>query len=100
MNCSQGTGARETNTDGRFYRDVGIKYHGMKALDIPTYNMIPHFKDASNFIEKALKKEGKDYGMNLKPYLIDTSNFIRTKKVNVIYNMMSHFKDASTFLRQ
>ena len=59
MNCSQGTGSRETNTDARFYRDVGIKYHGIKALDIPTYNMMPHYKAASDFIEKALKKGGK-----------------------------------------
>ena len=59
VNCSQGTGSRETNTDARFYRDVGIKYHGMKALDLPTYNMMPHFKAASDFIEKALKKDGK-----------------------------------------
>lgn len=59
VNCSQGTGSGETNTDARFYRDVGIKYHGMKALDLPTYNMMPHFKAASDFIEKALKKDGR-----------------------------------------
>ena len=58
VNCSQGSGSKETNTDARFYRSENIKYLGIKALDIPTYNMMAHFKDASEFIDKALKKGG------------------------------------------
>ena len=58
VNCSQGSGSKEINTDARFYRSIAVKYHGIKALDISTYNMMPHFKDASVFIDKALKKGG------------------------------------------
>ncbi|WAR11398.1 DUS3-like protein [Mya arenaria] len=58
VNCSQGKGPRETDTDARFYRDAGIKFHGMKAVDSPTFNMMPFFKAAVDFIDKALKSDG------------------------------------------
>ena len=59
VNCSQGNGARETNTDARFYRGAGIKFHGIKAVDNPTFNMMPFFRDAVDFIDKALKSGGR-----------------------------------------
>lgn len=59
LNCSQGNGSRETDTDARFYRDAGIKFLGIKAVDQPTYNMMSHFKTTTEFIDKALKTGGK-----------------------------------------
>lgn len=59
VNCSQGSGSREVSTNASYYRGSSIKYHGIKALDSPTYNMMPHFNAASEFVEKALKKGGK-----------------------------------------
>ncbi|KAL4234595.1 Dual specificity protein phosphatase 3 [Mactra antiquata] len=59
INCSQGKTSREVNTDSGFYRDVGMKFLGIKALDNTTFNMMPFFKSTSDFIDKALKGGGK-----------------------------------------
>ena len=42
----------------RYYKDVGIKFHGIQAQDNPMFNMMPFFKAASEFLDKALKKDG------------------------------------------
>ncbi|XP_045193965.1 dual specificity protein phosphatase 3-like [Mercenaria mercenaria] len=59
VNCSQGKSSREINTDSGFYRDAGIKFLGIKALDTTTFNMMPYFLPAAEFINKALKGGGK-----------------------------------------
>lgn len=59
LNCSQGKGTKETNTDAGFYRSAGIKFMGIKALDLTTFNMMPFFRPAAEFIDKALKGGGK-----------------------------------------
>ncbi|KAH3855182.1 dual specificity protein phosphatase 3-like [Dreissena polymorpha] len=59
INCSQGKGSSETNTDSMFYQPAGIKFHGIKAQDSPTFNMTIFYKEAVEFMDKALKSGGK-----------------------------------------
>lgn len=58
INCSQGEGSNETNTDSTFYRPAGITFHGIKAQDSPTFNMMPFYMEAVEFMDKALKSGG------------------------------------------
>ena len=65
VNCSMGTKFNQINTDQTYFEDVGIKFHGIKALDILTFKMTPHFEPAAAFIDEAIKSGGKnDFKLN------------------------------------
>ncbi|XP_021373972.1 dual specificity protein phosphatase 3-like isoform X4 [Mizuhopecten yessoensis] len=61
VNCCQGIKLNQVDSDAAYFRDAGIDFHGIKALDHSSYNMTPHFSAAAKFIEKALKSNGKIY---------------------------------------
>ncbi|KAK7077242.1 Dual specificity protein phosphatase 3 [Halocaridina rubra] len=59
LNTAQGNKFATVDTDNQYYEDVGIKYMGMKLLDIPTANIKQFFHSGADFIEDALATGGK-----------------------------------------
>ncbi|XP_065582628.1 dual specificity protein phosphatase 3-like [Artemia franciscana] len=46
-------------TSQSFYNHLSIKYFGIPAVDIVSYNLSRHFNEAAEFIDEALRKGGK-----------------------------------------
>ncbi|KAK8743254.1 hypothetical protein OTU49_001329 [Cherax quadricarinatus] len=59
LNAAQGNKFATVDTDAEFYKDVGIKYMGIKLLDIPSANIAQFFDNSSQFIDDALSSGGK-----------------------------------------
>lgn len=59
LNCAQGTKFNQINTSSGYFKDAGIQYYGIKANDISTFKMAPEFDKAAEFLDKALKDQGK-----------------------------------------
>ena len=59
LNCACGEKFNMINTTQEFFDESGIKFHGIRATDIMTYKMAPHFHAAADFINDALTSEGK-----------------------------------------
>ena len=59
VNCAKGTNFNQVNTDGTYYRDIGVTFLGIKAKDIATYDMTPNFNTAADFIDKAVLAGGR-----------------------------------------
>lgn len=60
VNCCKGNKISQTNTDSAFYKKEGISFHGIPAVDIPSFNMLPYLQPAADFIHKALEHGGED----------------------------------------
>ncbi|UYV85089.1 DUSP3 [Cordylochernes scorpioides] len=61
LNTAQGP-ERQLNlvdTSDDYYDDVGIKFMGIFALDLSSFNISKYFKQCSDFIEDALANNGK-----------------------------------------
>ena len=58
VNASQGTKFNQVNTDADFYKDAAITFHGIKALDIMTFKILPHLRPAAEFIHQARQANG------------------------------------------
>ncbi|XP_041865410.1 uncharacterized protein LOC121655076 isoform X2 [Melanotaenia boesemani] len=52
-------GRHRINTGQQFYSDIDVEYHGVEAADHPEFNLQPFFTSAAQFIDSALKKNGK-----------------------------------------
>ena len=52
-------GLVDTNED--FYYPYGIKYKGLKLLDVAQTNIKMHFVDVAHFIDDALSSGGKNH---------------------------------------
>ncbi|XP_013767291.1 dual specificity protein phosphatase 13B [Pundamilia nyererei] len=52
-------GRHRINTGLQFYRDLKVEYHAVEAADHPEFNLQPFFRSAAQFIDSALKKNGK-----------------------------------------
>ncbi|GAA6213856.1 dual specificity protein phosphatase 9-like [Lates japonicus] len=52
-------GRHRINTGQQFYSDLEVEYHGVEAADHPEFNLQPFFSPAAQFIDSALKKNGK-----------------------------------------
>ncbi|XP_031554101.1 dual specificity protein phosphatase 13-like [Actinia tenebrosa] len=64
LNAAMGTnGFSQVDTDETFYKSE-IIFYGIPALDMPSYKISKHFKEASNFIRRAVgsKKTGQRGG--------------------------------------
>ncbi|XP_076449794.1 dual specificity protein phosphatase 3-like [Babylonia areolata] len=61
VNASLGTKFNQTNTDADFYKDAGIDFHGIPALDIMTFKILPYLRPAAQFIHKAHQEKGVVY---------------------------------------
>ncbi|XP_068232661.1 dual specificity phosphatase 29-like [Palaemon carinicauda] len=59
LNTAQGNKFATVDTDEEYYKDAGIKYLGMRLLDVPTANISQFFTAGANFIEDALSSGGK-----------------------------------------
>ncbi|XP_045130630.1 dual specificity protein phosphatase 3-like isoform X2 [Portunus trituberculatus] len=59
LNTAQGSEFATVDTDASFYKNVGIKYMGMKLLDFPSANIAQYFESGADFIEEALSGGGK-----------------------------------------
>lgn len=51
-------GPEHINTGPQFYRDVGLKYHGVPAADRRDFDLAPYFVSAAEFIHEALRQRG------------------------------------------
>ncbi|XP_040905367.1 protein phosphatase Slingshot homolog 2-like isoform X1 [Toxotes jaculatrix] len=52
-------GRHRINTGQQFYSDLEVEYYGVEAADHPEFNLRPFFSPAAQFIDSALKKNGK-----------------------------------------
>uniref|UniRef100_A0A3Q3B7I8 Dual specificity protein phosphatase n=1 Tax=Kryptolebias marmoratus TaxID=37003 RepID=A0A3Q3B7I8_KRYMA len=52
-------GRHRINTGQQFYSDIQVVYHGVEAADHPEFNLQPFFSCAAQFIDSALKNNGK-----------------------------------------
>uniref|UniRef100_A0A3B4BFM0 Dual specificity protein phosphatase n=2 Tax=Periophthalmus magnuspinnatus TaxID=409849 RepID=A0A3B4BFM0_9GOBI len=52
-------GRYRINTGQQFYSDLGLKYFGVEAADHPEFNLEPYFRPSAEFIDSALKENGK-----------------------------------------
>jgi len=59
LNAAQGTSGCTVDTSQHFYAKAGITYLGFKLLDVPSADISPHFEEAADFIEGALKGGGR-----------------------------------------
>lgn len=59
LNTAQGSKFATVDTDAGFYENVGIKYMGMKLLDLPTANIAQYFESGADFIEEVMSGGGE-----------------------------------------
>ncbi|XP_057321299.1 dual specificity protein phosphatase 3 isoform X2 [Microplitis mediator] len=59
LNAAEGNRFGHVNTNQYYYRDTAIEYLGIPASDLPTVDISKYFNDAANFIDNALKRNGK-----------------------------------------
>uniref|UniRef100_A0A3Q1EGE2 Uncharacterized protein n=1 Tax=Acanthochromis polyacanthus TaxID=80966 RepID=A0A3Q1EGE2_9TELE len=52
-------GRHRINTGQQFYSDLEVEYHGVEAADHPEFDLQPFFSSAAQFIDGALRKNGK-----------------------------------------
>ncbi|MEE6525841.1 hypothetical protein FKM82_026106, partial [Ascaphus truei] len=61
LNAAEGKSFMHVNTNTAFYDGTGMAYHGIKANDIPNFNLSSYFEEASDFIDKALSQKDEKY---------------------------------------
>lgn len=61
-----GKGQCYVNTNHVMFQKVGIKFYGFEAMDMLNFQLTPFFEKSADFIEHALKEEGK-FLSNLTP---------------------------------
>ena len=49
------------NTSHHFYHSAGIRFHGIEAIDVPSFSLKRFFRETSDFIDEALRSGGKVY---------------------------------------
>ena len=59
LNSAEGTRIGTVNTSQEFYEPFGIKYKGLKLLDMPQANISVYFDEVADFIDGALKGGGR-----------------------------------------
>ncbi|RUS85366.1 hypothetical protein EGW08_006851 [Elysia chlorotica] len=62
LNVSMGPKFNQTDTDSEFYKSpYNIAFHGIPAMDVITFKLLPYLRPAAEFINKALADGGKVY---------------------------------------
>ncbi|XP_071336884.1 serine/threonine/tyrosine-interacting-like protein 2 [Trachinotus anak] len=102
-------GRHRINTGPQFYSDLDVEYHGVEAADHPEFNMQPFFRPAAQFIDSALKKNGKVFvhcamgvsrsGVLVLAYLMICHSLSLVEAINVV-RMNRHIAPNSGFLEQ
>lgn len=59
LNTAEGQQSGTVDTNEKFYKPFGIKYKGLKLLDVPQANIALHFNEVVEFIEEGLEGGGK-----------------------------------------
>ncbi|XP_061197327.1 dual specificity protein phosphatase 3-like [Saccostrea echinata] len=59
VNCAKGLKYGQFDTSPSYFKDAGIRFLGIQANDVITFDMSKHFEKAANFIDEALAKGGK-----------------------------------------
>ena len=59
LNTAEGTRQGTVDTNQDFYRPFGIKYKGLKLLDVAQTNIAMYFQEVAEFIDDALKSGGE-----------------------------------------
>ncbi|XP_074097914.1 dual specificity protein phosphatase 3 isoform X2 [Cotesia typhae] len=59
LNAAEGNRFGHVNTNQHYYRNTPIKYFGIPVSDLPTVDISKYFNDVANFIDEALKNNGK-----------------------------------------
>lgn len=59
LNTAEGTRSGLVDTNQNFYRPFGIKYKGLKLLDVAQTNIAMYFSEVAEFIDEALQSGGK-----------------------------------------
>lgn len=59
VNTAMGKGQCYVNTNHVMFQKVGIKFYGFEAMDMLNFQLTPFFEKSADFIEHALKEEGK-----------------------------------------
>lgn len=59
LNPAEGEEMGMVNTDSEFYRHDGIKYLGLRLMDLPTTPISTYFPQVANFIDEGLSSGGK-----------------------------------------
>ena len=59
INCAQGQRSTFVNTDAKYYKDIGIKFYGIKATDTESFDLSKYFRPSANLIHATLEKGGK-----------------------------------------
>ena len=60
LNTAEGTRVGFVDTSCDFYKPFGIKYKGLKLLDVAQTNIAMYFSEVSEYIDEALKSGGKN----------------------------------------
>ena len=60
VNTSMGPKYNQTDTNADFYQNPhNIGFHGIPALDVITFKLLPYLRPAAEYINKALAENGK-----------------------------------------
>lgn len=59
LNTAEGNRNGTVNTNQAFYNPYGIKYKGLRLLDVAQTNIAKHFNEVVEFIDEALEGGGK-----------------------------------------
>ena len=59
LNTAEGTRQGLVDTNQNFYRPFGIKYKGLKLLDVAQTNIAMYFSEVAEFIDEALQSGGE-----------------------------------------
>ena len=83
LNTAEGTRVGLVDTNQNFYRPFGIKYKGLKLLDVAQTNIAMYFSEVAEYIDEALKTGGKNHSL----FTIDVlslKNSLRKRKLSYI----------------
>ncbi|XP_023325845.1 dual specificity protein phosphatase 3 [Eurytemora carolleeae] len=58
LNTAEGQKQATVDTNAAYYKPVGIKYKGLKLLDVAQTNIAMHFDEVAEFIDEALSSGG------------------------------------------
>jgi protein-tyrosine phosphatase len=59
LNTAEGTRVGLVDTNQNYYKPFGIKYKGLKLLDVAQTNISMYFAEVAEYIDEALKSGGK-----------------------------------------
>ena len=62
LNTAEGQTSGTVDTSEKFYKPFGIKYKGLKLLDVSQTNIAIHFNEVADFIDEALTGGGEILG--------------------------------------